>query len=452
MTSHIADQSEFILSQGSLRLDTLVRLRWLAIAGQTAAVLFVHFGLGFPLPFVPVLRRHRALGLAQPRAPAALPGERRGSATRRRPAARLRLLQLAGLLFLTGGLQNPFAILFLAPVLISATALPPRIDRSRSACSRSCCATVLAFVHLPLPWDRARPLQLPCALRRRRLDGAPARRSPSPASMPGGSPRRRASSPRRSPRPSWCSPASSTCRRSTASPRRPPTSSARRSPPSPWSPRSSSARCRRTARSREDLELLREQVERCRDILGKLAVARRAAARRSTACRCRPDRGGGRAAAAPSASPSTARPAGRRAGAGRRPQSRRSSTASATSSRTPSTSPRAGSRSRRAGTIDEVAIDDRRRRAGLCARDPATRLGEPYVTSRGGPRRGGAEPRGRRPRPRLLHRQDAARALRRPAGARQRAAAVERAPWCASPGRARPFEASSATERRSLHR
>ncbi|HCX68849.1 MAG TPA: sensor histidine kinase, partial [Rhodobiaceae bacterium] len=27
-----------------------VILRWLAIAGQLGAVLFVHFGLGFPLP------------------------------------------------------------------------------------------------------------------------------------------------------------------------------------------------------------------------------------------------------------------------------------------------------------------------------------------------------------------------------------------------------------------
>ena len=34
-----------------LRLDTLVRLRWLAIAGQSAAVAGVHFGLGFSLPF-----------------------------------------------------------------------------------------------------------------------------------------------------------------------------------------------------------------------------------------------------------------------------------------------------------------------------------------------------------------------------------------------------------------
>jgi len=34
----------------NVRLDTLVRLRWLAIIGQTTAVLVVQFGLGFSLP------------------------------------------------------------------------------------------------------------------------------------------------------------------------------------------------------------------------------------------------------------------------------------------------------------------------------------------------------------------------------------------------------------------
>jgi two-component system sensor histidine kinase RegB len=33
-----------------LRLKTLVRLRWLAVVGQTLAVVGVHWGLGFRLP------------------------------------------------------------------------------------------------------------------------------------------------------------------------------------------------------------------------------------------------------------------------------------------------------------------------------------------------------------------------------------------------------------------
>ena len=38
-----------------LRLQTLVRLRWLAVAGQTLTVMIVHLGLGFPLPLGPCL-------------------------------------------------------------------------------------------------------------------------------------------------------------------------------------------------------------------------------------------------------------------------------------------------------------------------------------------------------------------------------------------------------------
>jgi len=34
----------------NVRLDTLVRLRWLAVIGQTTAVLVVYFGLDFELP------------------------------------------------------------------------------------------------------------------------------------------------------------------------------------------------------------------------------------------------------------------------------------------------------------------------------------------------------------------------------------------------------------------
>ena len=34
----------------NVRLDTLVRLRWLAVIGQTVAVLVVYFGLDFELP------------------------------------------------------------------------------------------------------------------------------------------------------------------------------------------------------------------------------------------------------------------------------------------------------------------------------------------------------------------------------------------------------------------
>ena len=72
----------------------------------------------------------------------------------------LNIVELAGLLFFTGGLQNPFSFLFLAPVLISATALPIRLTIALGVLAVAC-ASVLVFFHLPLPWDSDDPLVLP---------------------------------------------------------------------------------------------------------------------------------------------------------------------------------------------------------------------------------------------------------------------------------------------------
>src|SRR5829696_1569295 len=139
-----------------LRLDTLVRLRWLAVIGQSAAVAGVHFGFGFPLPLwacLAVIAAAAALNLGlRLRYPASY---RLGE-----DAATLLLgfdiLQLAALLYLTGGLQNPFAMLFLAPVLISATALPP--DRTLAlGCLAVGSASILVLAHRPLPWAGPAP-------------------------------------------------------------------------------------------------------------------------------------------------------------------------------------------------------------------------------------------------------------------------------------------------------
>ncbi|MGA8948861.1 MAG: ActS/PrrB/RegB family redox-sensitive histidine kinase [Pseudolabrys sp.] len=144
----------------NVRLDTLVRLRWLAIIGQSTAVLVVYYGLDFDLPIYACiaaiilaawlnvalrLRFHMTQRLEPDRAAWLLAFD---------------IAELAVLLFLTGGLQNPFAFLFLGPVLLSATALPPRFTLMLGGFAVAC-ATVLVFVHYPLPWDSEDPLQLP---------------------------------------------------------------------------------------------------------------------------------------------------------------------------------------------------------------------------------------------------------------------------------------------------
>lgn len=134
-----------------LRLDTLVRLRWLAIAGQSLAVAGVHFGLGFSLPFgwcFAVIAVSAWLNIAlRIRFPMSH-RLREGAAT---ALLAFDIIQLAALLYLTGGLQNPFSILFLAPVMISATALPPQRTLLLGLLAVAL-ASALNFVHWPLPW------------------------------------------------------------------------------------------------------------------------------------------------------------------------------------------------------------------------------------------------------------------------------------------------------------
>ena len=144
----------------NVRLDTLLRLRWLAIIGQTIAVLVVYYVVEFQLPIwacLAVIALSAWLNIAL---------RVRFSLTQRLEPTRAAWLlafdiaELAVLLFLTGGLENPFAFLFMSPVLLSATALPPRITVILGAFA-VLCATVLVFIHYPLPWDQDDPLELP---------------------------------------------------------------------------------------------------------------------------------------------------------------------------------------------------------------------------------------------------------------------------------------------------
>lgn len=143
-----------------LRVDTLVRLRWLAIAGQSAAILVAHFGLGFQVP----------LGLAFAAIAASVwlnIGLRLKYDVNHRlddgPATILLaydVLQLTALLYLTGGLQNPFALLFLAPIMISAVSLS--VQRTLALVGLMVAAsTFIAFFHLPLPWRSGETLRFP---------------------------------------------------------------------------------------------------------------------------------------------------------------------------------------------------------------------------------------------------------------------------------------------------
>jgi two-component system sensor histidine kinase RegB len=134
----------------SVSLRTLVLIRWVAVAGQAAALVAVRYGLGFDLPvrgtmLVVIVSAMLNIAVALPRRPTARLGDREAAFY-----LAYDTLQLGMLLFLTGGLQNPFSILMLAPVTVSATILSRSSVIGLSALTIAA-ITILALFHLPLP-------------------------------------------------------------------------------------------------------------------------------------------------------------------------------------------------------------------------------------------------------------------------------------------------------------
>ncbi len=147
------------LDRPGVRVRTLVQLRWAAIGGQLAALLTVGLWMGFPIPWAPTLAAVGAsvslnLGLQfLYRRRDRLDG---GSALFH---LGFDLAQLSVLLFLTGGLANPFAILLVVPVTISASFLSARA----TVLLVSFALLILVLLwrwSLPLPWT-AEGLDLP---------------------------------------------------------------------------------------------------------------------------------------------------------------------------------------------------------------------------------------------------------------------------------------------------
>jgi two-component system sensor histidine kinase RegB len=153
-------ESHFRHPQRHVRLDTILRLRWLAVLGQLVAIFIVVQGLEFDLPITPCLVIVTLSALVNLALQIAFNPMERMEPVYAAALLALNIVELAALLYFTGGLQNPFSFLFLAPVLISATALPVRFTIALGLLAVAC-ASALGFFYLPLPWDAEEPLVLP---------------------------------------------------------------------------------------------------------------------------------------------------------------------------------------------------------------------------------------------------------------------------------------------------
>ena len=143
-----------------IRLRTLILLRWVAIAGQLIAITVAQqmYNLRLELGLC-----YLTVGLSITGnlfATFVFPENKRMSETENFLMVLFDLLQLAVLLYLTGGLHNPFAMLLLGPVTISATVMSLRSTLA-IATTAIVLVSLLSQYHLPLRTEQGLILRIP---------------------------------------------------------------------------------------------------------------------------------------------------------------------------------------------------------------------------------------------------------------------------------------------------
>lgn len=146
--------------ENRLRLQTSVRLRWFAIAGQLVTVAVVYLGFGFSLPAGYCLLLIATSAWLNVFLRVRYPARHRISPTLATVLQAYDLLQLGGLLYFTGGIYNPFLFLVVAPVTVSAATLPPR-NTILLGVIAAAIASLLVVYHEPLPWHEEGVIGLP---------------------------------------------------------------------------------------------------------------------------------------------------------------------------------------------------------------------------------------------------------------------------------------------------
>lgn len=143
-----------------LRLQTAVRLRWIGILGQLSAIVFVYFVLGFDLPTGFCLAAIAVSAWLNVFLRLKSSSQQRLSTRFATVMLSYDVLQLALLLYLTGGVENPFTFLIVVPVTVSAATLPHRSTVLLGLLA-IIVSSVLVQYHLPLPWSGGEVFAMP---------------------------------------------------------------------------------------------------------------------------------------------------------------------------------------------------------------------------------------------------------------------------------------------------
>jgi two-component system sensor histidine kinase RegB len=146
--------------EGRLRLNTIVRLRWMAVLGQLIAIGIVTFIFGFSVPIGACLTVIALSAWLNVFLGIRYPPRHRLSVGFATALLIYDIVQLAALLYLTGGINNPFTMLIVAPVTVSAATLPPRTTIVLGFIALASTA-LLVVEHEPLPWYEGTAFELP---------------------------------------------------------------------------------------------------------------------------------------------------------------------------------------------------------------------------------------------------------------------------------------------------
>ncbi len=159
-TTHATGPDGFASRSDWIRLHTLVMLRWLAVCGQLAAMAVAWRFFDIAVNVVPCVAIVGLSVVANIISGLFYPENRRLTEYEALSVLIFDSCQLAALLYLTGGLSNPFALLMLAPTTIAATALH---DLSTGVVGLVTLAlvTILAVAYVPLHYLDGTPILMP---------------------------------------------------------------------------------------------------------------------------------------------------------------------------------------------------------------------------------------------------------------------------------------------------
>ena len=143
-----------------IRLRTLAMVRWFAITGQVSALVIGHQYFNLQLALIPCAVIIGMSIMTNVIAVVVFPGSRRLSEAETVLTLLFDTLQLSLLLAFTGGLNNPFALLILAPVTIAATVLPTRSTLMLAGCA-IIMITLVGLAHISLRTLDGNILEMP---------------------------------------------------------------------------------------------------------------------------------------------------------------------------------------------------------------------------------------------------------------------------------------------------